>query len=83
MTPADKAEIIEKCGQVDRTGLYIMVFLCLLWSCDSPKPVRTDPVPSVPVQTENRLERIEHRLERIEQKISVDSELRPAESIRN
>ena len=33
MTPQDKQEIISKCRRVDRTGLYIMVYLCMMGSC--------------------------------------------------
>ena len=55
MTGADKKEIISTCRRVDSTGLYIMVFLCLINSCDSET---------------SRLRRIEERLERIENTIT-------------
>ena len=55
MTEADKREIISKCRRVDSTGLYVMVFIVLMNSCDSETA---------------RLRRIEDRLKSIENTIT-------------
>lgn len=55
MTEQQKREIISKCRRVDLTGLYIMVCIVLINSCDS-EPAR--------------LRRIEDRLKSIENTIT-------------
>jgi len=32
-----KNDIIDRCKSVERTGLYVMVFLCMMGSCDNSK----------------------------------------------
>ena len=55
MTEADKREIISKCRRADRTGLYVMVFIVLMNSCDCETA---------------RLRRIEDKLKSIENTIT-------------
>lgn len=51
----DKEEIIAKCRSVSRPFLYVMVYICMMNSCDSDT---------------SRLRRIEERLERIDNVIT-------------
>ena len=55
----DKDEIIAKCGKVGREGLYIMVFIILMQTCE------------IDTNTE-KLESIEKKLSYIEQILDHD-----------
>lgn len=42
MTTSQENHIIDRCGKVDRTGLYIMVFIILMKSYPSKTEIRAE-----------------------------------------